>query len=167
MRYWTFTSIRWIWYAIFSALRRFFHASRQAGRDSYILMLKHGKVSGTMELSTCYGWSGARETLSVNTGAGLYRLEGTEKLSFEPRPAVAAGIPLEKIGLGRRGTKVLFERNSFSPVLKENPVYIQGFFDEVRDFAQCTQGRRQKLLSSQESIRDTYKLIEDLRKIQP
>ena len=113
MRCWTFTSIRWIWYAIFSALRRFFHASRQAGRDSYILMLKHGKVSGTMELSTCYGWSGARETLSVNTGAGLYRLEGTEKLSFEPRPAVAAGIPLEKIGLGRSGTKVLFERNSF------------------------------------------------------
>lgn len=121
---WTFTFIRWIWYAIFSALRRFFRAS-------------------------------------------LCRLEGTEKLSFEPRPAVAAGIPLEKIGLGRSGTKVLFERNSFSPVLKENPVYTQGFFDEVRDFAQCTQGRRQKLLSSLENIRDTYKLIEDLRKIQP
>ena len=134
-----------------------------AGKDSYIIALKHGKLSGTLELSTCYGWSEARESLSVNTAKGLYRLEGTENLTLQLHPAAPAGIPLEKIGFGKGATKVLFERKSFSPVLKENPVYTQGFFDEVRDFAECTQGRKQKLLSSLDSLNDTYKLIRDIK----
>ena len=136
---------------------------QKAGKDSYLLMLKHKGVTGTLELSTQYGWSEASETLAVNTSTGLYRLNGTESLKLELKPAVLAGIPLEKIGLGQSGIKVLFERNAFSPVLKENPVYTQGYFDEVRDFAECTQGRKADVLSSLESLRGTYKVIQDLQ----
>ena len=131
-----------------------------AGKDSYILMLKHGKVAGTLELSTCYGWSEARESLAVNTGTGSYRLDGTEKLTLELRPGVIAGIPLEKVGLGKSGTRVLFERSAFSPVLKENPVYTQGFFDEIRDFALQVEGRSTPATSDLAALRLTYALLD-------
>ena len=132
------------------------------GSNSILLTLKHEKITGTLELSTEYGWTDARETLAVNTAIGLYRLDGTDNLTLELKPAVVAGIPLEKIGLGKGGTKVLFSRNSFSPILKENPVYTQGFFDEVRNFAERTQGRKADALSDLDSLKDTYSLITSL-----
>ena len=135
---------------------------QKAGKDSYLLMLKHKGVTGTLELSTQYGWSEASETLAVNTGSGLYRMNGTESLKLELKPAVLAGIPLEKIGLGQTGVKVLFERNSFSPVLKENPVYTQGYFDEIRNFALLSEGKSGEAVSDLASLRDTYQLIDSI-----
>ena len=132
------------------------------GKNSLLLTLKHEKITGTLELSTEYGWTDARETLSVNTSTGLYKLDGMENLTLELRPAVIAGIPLEKVGLGKGGTRVLFARNGFSPVLKENPVYTQGFFDEIRNFAERAQGCKADVLSDLDSLRDTYSLITSL-----
>lgn len=137
-------------------------SATKVGKNSMLLTLKHEKIAGTLELSTEYGWTDARETLSVNTSAGLYKLDGIENLTLELRPAVIAGIPLEKAGLGKGGTRVLFARNGFSPVLKENPVYTQGFFDEIRNFAERTQGRKAGALSDLDSLRDTYYLITSL-----
>ena len=74
-----------------------------------------------------------------------------------------AGIPLEKAGLGKSGTRVLFERNAFTPVLKENPVHTQGFLDEVKFFARRVEGRDAKAFSDLASLRDTYALIDSLR----
>lgn len=138
-------------------------ACEKTGITSYLLMLRHEDVTGTLELSTQYSWTEARETLKVNTGTGLYTLDQTEKLTLELRPAVIAGFPLEKIGLGKTGTRVLFERNSFTPVMKENPVHTQGFFDEVRNFTRRVEGRDAKALSDLASLRDTYALIDSLR----
>lgn len=134
----------------------------RVGNNSLLLTLKHERITGTLELSTEYGWTDARETLSVNTSTGLYSLDGMEKLTLELKPAVIAGVPLEKIGIGKGGTKVLFSRNSFSPVLKENPVYMQGFFDEIRNFAERSQGRKAEVISDLDSLRDTYSLITSL-----
>ena len=133
-----------------------------AGKDSYILSLKHKELSGTLELSTQYSWTDARETLSVNTATGLYELDRCERLTLALKPAVVAGLPLEKLGLGKSGTKVLFAQNSFSPVLKQNQVYTQGFFDEIRSFAERTQGRKAAALSELSELRDTYSLITSL-----
>ena len=138
-------------------------ACEKTGSNSYLLMLRHKDVTGTLELSTQYSWSEACETLKVNTGSGLYTLEQTEKLTLELRPAVVAGIPLEKAGLGKSGTRVLFERNAFTPVLKENPVHTQGFLDEVKFFARRVEGRDAKAFSDLASLRDTYALIDSLR----
>jgi virulence factor len=132
---------------------------RATGKDSYLLMLGHGDITGSLELSTQYSWTDARETLAVNTGSGLYELDRTERLTLRVKPAVIAGIPLEKAGLGKTGTKVLFEQNSFSPVLQQNQVYTQGFFDEIRAFAEKTQGRKAEILSDLPSLRDTYRLL--------
>ena len=138
-------------------------ACEKTGSNSYLLMLRHKDVTGTLELSTQYSWTEAFETMKVNTGTGLYTLDNTEKLTLELRPAVIAGIPLEKAGLGKTGTRVLFERNAFTPVMKDNPVHTQGFLDEVKYFARRVEGRDAKALSDLSSLRDTYALLDSLR----
>ena len=77
-------------------------------------------------------------------------------------PGGSRGLPADILSGGKSGTKVLFSRNSFSPVLKENPIYTQGFFDEIRNFAERTQGRKAGALSDLDSLRDTYSLITSL-----
>ncbi len=137
-------------------------ACQKVSQDSYLLMLRHKDICGTLELSTAYSWADAREELSVNTGTGLYRLDCMERLTLSLKPAVIAGIPLEKAGLGKSGTRILFEQNSFSPILSQNQVYTQGFFDEIRSFASRVEGRESDALSELESLRDTYALLDSL-----
>lgn len=137
-------------------------ACAKPSKDSYVLMLRHKDICGTLELSTGYSWDDAKETLAVNTASGLYTLDRCQSLTLEPKPAVIAGIPLEKIGFGKKGARVLFAQNSFSPVLKQNQVYVQGFFDEVRNFAERAQGRKAEVLSDLDSLRDTYSVITSL-----
>ena len=137
-------------------------ACEKTSPDSYLLMLRHKDICGTLELSTDYSWADARENLSINTGTGLYRLDRLERLTLSLKPAVIAGIPLEKAGLGKGGTRVLFEQNSFSPILNQNQVYTQGFFDEIRDFASRVEGRKADALSELESLRNTYSLLDSL-----
>lgn len=139
-------------------------ACEKAGADSYLLMLRHKGVTGTLELSTRYSWTDAQDTLRVNTGAGVYELDRCERLTLALKPAVIAGVPLEKAGLGRAGTRVLFERNGFSPVLSQNQVYTGGFFDEIRDFALRAGGRSADSLSDLPSLRDLYSLLDSLSK---
>lgn len=133
-----------------------------AGSDSYLLTLKHPGVVGTLELSTHYSWSDAVDSLTVNTVAGVYELDRTERLTLTLKPAVVAGIPLEKTGLGKTAFRILYARNPFSPVLRENQIYTQGFFDEIRFFAERTQCRRAEIISDLVSLRDTYSLIKEV-----
>ena len=125
-------------------------------------MLRHKDICGTLELSTEYSWTDASEVLKVNTGTGLYELYRMERLCLALKPAVIAGIPLEKTGFGNTGTRVLFEQNSFSPVLTQNQVYTQGFFDEVRNFALRVEGKKGDALTDLASLRDTYQLLDCL-----
>lgn len=137
-------------------------ACEKTGKDSFLLMLRHKDICGTLELSTEFSWTDACEVLRINTVTGLYELDRMERLTLELKPAVIAGIPLEKTGLGKTGTKVLFEQNSFSPVLTQNQVYTQGFFDEVRNFALRVEGGKADALSDLTTLRDTYQLLDSL-----
>ncbi len=43
-------------------------------KDSYILMLRHQHIVGTVELSTCLSWMDASESLTIRTHSGTYEL---------------------------------------------------------------------------------------------
>ena len=64
---------------------------------SYILMLRHQHIVGTIELSTCHCWQDARQSLTVHTRSGSYHLAQCEELSFVPKQTAIAGIPMEKL----------------------------------------------------------------------
>ena len=49
-------------------------ACQQVAPASYIIMLRHSHIVGTLELSTAYTWTAAEESLKICTSKGIYRL---------------------------------------------------------------------------------------------
>ena len=138
-------------------------ACRRVAKDSYILMLQHPHIVGTLELSTAYTWTAAEETLKVCTKSGIYHLSQMEELTLAPNPTTVMGFPLEKLHT-RHGTKeIVFRQNNFTPTLVNNQVYSQGYFNEIATFADAVEGHHHTIATSLKMIRETYKLIDELQ----
>lgn len=129
---------------------------------SYLLMLRHQHIVGTIELSTCHSWQDAQQSLTVHTHSGTYRLNQCEELSFVPKQPVIAGIPMEKIRPRSQSVEYLYRHDGFSPILAGNSIYTQGFLQEVTTFVNAVEGKRVDILTDLQSIESTLKLIENI-----
>lgn len=138
-------------------------AIRQIAKGSYILMLQHPHIVGTLELSTAYTWTAAEESLKVCTRSGIYNLLQMEELTFSPKSSSLLGVPIEKIRPRRKTVEYLYTRNDFAPVLTNNQVYSQGYFNEISAFVASVEDRTDNVLTSLQSVRDTYQLISTLK----
>ena len=101
-------------------------ACRQVARDSYLLMLRHPHLVGTLELSTAYTWTAAQESLKVCTSKGIYRLSQMEELTFESVPSTILGIPIEKVHKYNRHIEYLY-----SPTTKSIPKVIMARYNPL------------------------------------
>ncbi len=138
-------------------------ACQQVAPASYILMFQHPHIVGTLELSTSYTWTTAEESLKVCTSSGVYRLSQMEELTFESKSSTILGIPIDKVHKYNKSIEHLYVRNNFIPILPNNQVYTQGFFNELQAFVNAVEGRKENIFSSIEATRETYRLIEKLR----
>jgi virulence factor len=129
---------------------------------SYILMLRHQHIVGTIELSTCHCWQDARQSLTVHTRSGSYNLNQCEELSFAPKQAVIAGAPIDKLLPRRQSVEYLYSHDGFSPTIANNSVYTQGFFQEVSTFVNAVEGKKANVLTDLQSIEPTLKLIDGI-----
>jgi len=129
---------------------------------SYILMLRHQHIVGTIELSTCHSWQDAQQSLTIHTSSGTYRLNQCEELSFVPKRPVIAGIPVEKIRSLRQSVEYLYRHDGFSPILAGNSIYTQGFFQEITTFVNAVEGKSANILTDLQSIEPTLQLIENI-----
>lgn len=134
------------------------------GGLTLLLLLEHSGFSGIMELSTNYSWLKPVDELSVNTAKGEFRVSGGEALRYSPHGFSLLGVPLEKALGGAVVQKTLFRSDGFTPTLVNNQVYTQGYFSEIKTFVTLVEGRRCRNLSSLTSLRETYCLIEEIRK---
>lgn len=139
-------------------------AYHQISKDSYILMLRHPHIVGTLELSTAYSWTDAEESLKVCTCSGSYRLSQMEELSFTPSSRTVSGIPMEKLRPHKRTVDYLYQNNSFSPILSANQVYSQGYFNELATFVEAVEHHDSHVISTLEIIKDTYRLMDNLKR---
>lgn len=139
-------------------------ACQHLSDGSYLLMLRHPQIVGTLELSTSYSWSAAEESLKVCTRSGLYRLTKMEELIFTPSPSTIVNIPIEKLRPHDKSVEYLYQCNSFTPILANNPIYSQGYFNELVVFVDSVEHDNGYTASSLETIRDTYRLLERLEK---
>lgn len=128
---------------------------------SYLLMLRHQHIVGTIELSTCHSWQDAQQSLTVHTHSGSYRLNQCEELSFVPKQPIIAGIPMEKIRPRSQSVEYLYRHDGFSPILAGNSIYTQGFLQEVTTFVNAVEGKRANNLTDLQSIEPTLQLIEN------
>lgn len=138
-------------------------ALQEATANSYLLMLRHPHIVGTLELSTAYTWTAAEESLKVCTHSSVYNLSQMEQLTFSLQSSSLFGVPCEKIRPRCTTTQYLYTRNNFSPVLANNQVYSQGYFHEVAAFVEAVEGRASKVLTSLPSVRDVYRLISTIQ----
>ena len=129
---------------------------------SYILMLRHQHIVGTIELSTCHSWQDARQSLTVHTRSGSYHLNQCEELSFAPKQAVIAGVPIDKLLSRRQSVEYLYRHDGFSPTIANNSIYTQGFFQEVSTFVNAVEGKKANVLTDLQSVKPTLKLIDDI-----
>jgi virulence factor len=139
-------------------------ASRQIAKDSYILMLQHPHIVGTLELSTTYSWTAAEESLKVCTRSGIYRLSQMEELVFTSTPSTVFGIPIEKLRPNHETRELLFLRNNFTPILVNNQIHSQGYFNEIENFIDAVEGLGNKISTSFRNVRDTYEIIFKIKK---
>ena len=133
--------------------------TRQVAKDSYILMLQHPHIVGTLELSTTYSWTAAEESLKVCTRSGIYRLSQMDELAFTSTPSTLFGIPMEKLRPYHETKELLFQRNNFTPILVNNQIHSQGYFNEITNFVNAVEGLGNKISTSFRNVRDTYEII--------
>lgn len=137
---------------------------RKNGGTTLFLTLKHKDITGMLELSTHYSWTDAAEQLTVNTLSSTYTVTQTEEVIRTGKSASVFGIPLEKILRSPGTAEYLFRRNGFTPVFSDNPVYVQGFYHEIKTFVDTVEGRRAAPVpSALSSVRDTYILMDKIR----
>ena len=138
-------------------------ACRKVYDNSYIIMLQHPQIVGTLELSTHYSWTNPKETLKICTRSGVYRLSQMEELSFTPKPPVLFGIPFEKMHHHQIKIENLFIHNNFTPILSNNQVYTQGYFNCISAFVNAIEGNSTINLTSLSNIRNTYTMMAQLQ----
>ena len=137
-------------------------ACKEVSKDSYILMLQHPHIIGTLELSSSYSWSNAEETMKVCTQSGIYHLTQMDTLTFSPKPTDIFGVPIEKVMSWHDKKEVLLQRNNFNTILTNNQIYTNGYFNEIVAFTNGVEGKKTKNLTSLDSVRDTYEILEKL-----
>ncbi|MBO4820660.1 MAG: Gfo/Idh/MocA family oxidoreductase [Prevotella sp.] len=138
---------------------------RQIAKDSFILMLQHPHIIGTLELSTTYSWSTAEESLKICTRSGVYHLSQMESLAFTPNPATILGIPTEKLRLRHETKEILFQRNNFTSILANNQVYTQGYYNEIAAFVEVIEDRCTDNLTPLSSLKPTYNTLFDIQTV--
>ncbi|GHU62174.1 hypothetical protein FACS1894123_02670 [Bacteroidia bacterium] len=138
------------------------------GRLSVMLHLKHdADLVGSVEISTEYGWSLPLEELSVNTEKGVYEMRNHQLLTYTTKPDTFLSIPTEKILPFTTEKQYLFDGNNFLPVFQNNQLVLQGYFVEIQTFVDQCEGKKANNLSSLESLRDTYHILEQIQNQNP
>lgn len=128
-----------------------------------LIILKHARATGVLELSTAYTWTDAQEILTVNTKKGIYEMRQLESLTFQNKPHTIFGLPMEKICPSAPVTTELFHRNNFVPTTANNQIVTQGYFHTLKSFIDAVEGRKAHLIQDLESFTDTYTLLETIR----
>ncbi|MBP3828746.1 MAG: Gfo/Idh/MocA family oxidoreductase [Bacteroidaceae bacterium] len=134
-------------------------ACQQIAPASYILMLRHTHIVGTLELSTLYSWRSAEEPLKVCTSKGIYRLSQMELLTFEPKTSSLLGVPFEKVHKHNKTIEQLYTRNTFTPTLPNNQIYSQGYYSEIHSFITSIELGHSNTLTDFTTIKPTYEVL--------
>ena len=140
-------------------------ACKQVAPVSYILMLSHPHIVGTLELSTAYTWTSAEESLKVCTSKGIYRLSQMEELTFEPKPSTIFGIPYEKVHKHNKTIEYLYARNNFTPIFPNNQIYSQGYYSEIQSFITSIEHGHSSILTDIASIKPTYEILTRIKRL--
>lgn len=135
--------------------------------NTHVLMLKHGEVVGTVELSNGYSWAAPVEELVVHVKSGVYTLPSIDTLKYQCGGRKVAGISLERLVHSDVSVSYLHCHDAFSPVLESSSWVEHGFYHELKAFVDIVEkdgdGRRVGGYPTLQSLLPVYQLLEGLR----
>ena len=85
-------------------------------------------------------------------------------LTFEKKSKTLFSIPIEKIKKTTETIEILYNRNSFNPVMESNQLVSSGYYDEIKTFIQLCETGKGNNITPLSAMQLTYKLIENLKK---
>jgi hypothetical protein len=133
--------------------------------NTYLIQLEHETgVAGQIQLSTDYSWSNPVESMTVNTKDAVYTIESSLRLTKVNKSKSIAGIPLEKIWSKPVTKEILFDSNGFIPLAQYNHLTVQGYHGEIKTFLDLCEGKSSDNPSPLDSLKNTFKIIEELKK---
>ncbi len=136
---------------------------------TYVLMLVHGDVVGTIELSTGYSWTAPVEELVVHTHSGEFSLHSIDSLTYRHGGRNVVGIPFEKIVKQGMTVERLCCHDSFSPTLESSNWVEHGFYYELKAFVDAVEGsgivNGSIPCPTLQSMLPTYRVLEYLKSI--
>ena len=138
---------------------------QQVAPASYILLLRHPHIVGTLELSTSYTWTSAEESLKVCTSKGIYRLSQMELLTYEPKPSSLLGIPYEKVRKHNKTIEHLYARNNFTSTPPDNQIYSQGYYSEIQSFITSIEHGPSSIPTDITTIKPTYEVLMSIKRL--
>ena len=140
--------------------------SSENGGKTYLLMLEHNNVAGTLELSTFYSWQEAHEAICINMESGMYDMQQMETLTFTPSSPSFGKIPIEKVFARNSRLNSLYSRNNFNPILINNQIISQGYFNEIKTFVESVECINKSTIPTDfTSLYVTYEILDKLDKI--
>ena len=138
----------------------------EKGKRTHFVLLKHpNNIIGSLELSSNYTWNNPSESLTINSKKNIFTITNNETVSTEKKMGSILGIPLEKV-FNKPSVQLQQIRNGFSPILFNNQIYSQGYFDEIKTFIDHCEKKKSTNKSSLQSLVNTYQTIKNIKKNQ-
>jgi virulence factor len=131
--------------------------------ETFFLHLKHGTITGSVELSTHYSWGNAQETLVVNAEKGIFTLRNLRSLVFVKKTMQLFSIPIEKLMPYRVETVQLYDANDIVPIMHNNQINTNGYYQEIHNFVKLCEGGKAKNVSTLKDLRPAYEIIEQIK----
>lgn len=127
---------------------------------SYAINTQHeNAVIGNIELSTAYSWKNFTDKISINytDKAAIATYPG--EIIINRKRGNFFSIPAEKIFKQKPEHIDLLNVNNSTPVLENNPIYLHGYYNEIREFIKLVNGNANANKSSASMLEETWRVL--------
>jgi len=122
------------------------------------IVLSHGSVKGMLELSTHYSWQQPLDEITINTKSKTITAKYPDHASALVKPTRLFNIPVEKI-MPKPLQKEIYLDSTFVPSASMNSLHLQGFYPQLKHFADTVENNRPAAFSKLESLLPVYDIL--------
>ena len=86
-----------------------------------------------------------------------------DSLTYTPLQRPLFNIPFEKVWKKNKTTEYLYSNTNLSPILVNNQIYSQGFYNEITTFINDVENNTDNSQSTLDNLISTYNLITEIQ----
>ncbi len=150
---------------LFGSVSRINILSRTGGHNiSYAINILHESgVIGNVELSTAYSWKSFTDKISINYPDKTATATYPGEIIIRKKKGGVFSIPAEKIFSRKPEYIELLNVNNGAPVLEQNPVYLHGYYNELREFIKLVSGSANANKSAALMLLETWRVLDYIK----